>query len=526
MAELSLGVDAPAIQAAIAAFGSLNKEQQAAVLHAQGLVEAHRKLTGASRDAQKEMSAGWRTIAAELGVVTTMAGALAAALGAARQMWQQYKTETAAAGAGHAASVANFAQLVQMPELIGKPGTAAAIRSFIGAQTRRGAGTGADLYAAAGAAVAMGADLGDVQTATLAAARQKQLVPATDTAGFAKAYMASRKAGIAPAGAANLATLAGPGGGQSIAALAAIAQASGVSLPDLMALQETVAAELGKEPEEVQGMVARAVAGGVRLDEIVSGKIRGSTRRKLKNARGIQLLGALESGRSRFEERRGQFRAYAAGQGSVQGWTESQLPIEDLALIEETADIAAGEAERNASPAYRDAAARQRRIEAMKKGHVLPPSLASAIPELAEARYCWLSVPGFACGEGRGFWLKSKPWKEAEAAREDLCEGYTDEARRSEEPDIALAFIDPREQPKLAKEANVQVPGEMVVEYDGRREHLTTLDEQALTSMLTRLARNRERLVMFLDGHGERKPDGIANHDLGTLADPRLDHTR
>lgn len=84
-------------------------------------------------------------------------------------------------------------------------------------------------------------------------------------------------------------------------------------------------------------------------------------------------------------------------------------------------------------------------------------------------------------------------------------------------PDIALAFVDPREQPKLAKEANVQVPGEMVVEFDGRREHLTTLDEQALTSMLTRLSRDRERLVMFLDGHGERKPDGIANHDLGTL---------
>jgi ABC-type uncharacterized transport system involved in gliding motility auxiliary subunit len=84
-------------------------------------------------------------------------------------------------------------------------------------------------------------------------------------------------------------------------------------------------------------------------------------------------------------------------------------------------------------------------------------------------------------------------------------------------PDVTLAYIDPREQPKLAKDANVQVPGEMVIEYQGRREHLTALDEQALTSMLTRLSRNQERTVMFLDGHGERKPDGIANHDLGTL---------
>jgi hypothetical protein len=386
MAELSLGVDAPAIQAAIAAFGSLNKEQQAAVLHAQGLVEAHRKLTGASRDAQKEMSAGWRTIASELGVVTTMAGALAATLGAARQMWQQLKTESAAAGAGHAAEVASFAKLVQLPELIGKPGQAAAIRSFVETQARRGTGSQADLYAAAGAAVSMGGELGDVMSATLAGARQKQLVPTTDVSGFAKAYMASRKAGVGSAGAANLATSAGPAGGQSIAALAAIAQASGVSLPDLMALQATVSAELGKDPEEVQGMVARAVAGGVKLDELVSGNIRGSTRRKLKNARGIQLLGALQSGRERFAAYRGQFGALAAGQGSVVGWTESQLPPEDLSLIEETADIAAGAAERDFNPTFRAGAARQRRIAALKEGHVLPPSMASFYGPLNEAR--------------------------------------------------------------------------------------------------------------------------------------------
>lgn len=81
--------------------------------------------------------------------------------------------------------------------------------------------------------------------------------------------------------------------------------------------------------------------------------------------------------------------------------------------------------------------------------------------------------------------------------------------------DITLEFIDPREQPKAVTAANIRVNGEMVVEYQGRSEHLTALDEQALTSLLTRLARGAERQVLFLDGHGERKPDGIANHDLG-----------
>ncbi|MBK8015507.1 MAG: GldG family protein [Betaproteobacteria bacterium] len=81
--------------------------------------------------------------------------------------------------------------------------------------------------------------------------------------------------------------------------------------------------------------------------------------------------------------------------------------------------------------------------------------------------------------------------------------------------DIEVAFIDPREQPKAVSAANIRVDGEMIVEYDGRSEHLTSLDEQSLTNLLARLARKTERTIMFLDGHGERKPSGIANHDLG-----------
>lgn len=82
-------------------------------------------------------------------------------------------------------------------------------------------------------------------------------------------------------------------------------------------------------------------------------------------------------------------------------------------------------------------------------------------------------------------------------------------------PDITLTFIDPREQPKLAAAAGIRVNGEMVIEYERRTEHLADFTEQALTNALMRLARGAERLVMGLEGHGERKLDGIANHDLG-----------
>ena len=82
-------------------------------------------------------------------------------------------------------------------------------------------------------------------------------------------------------------------------------------------------------------------------------------------------------------------------------------------------------------------------------------------------------------------------------------------------PDITLTFVDPVKQPEEARKVNIQANGEMLVQYGGRVEHLTLLNEQALTSALLRLAHSKDKLLMFLDGHGERKLDGIANHDLG-----------
>lgn len=86
---------------------------------------------------------------------------------------------------------------------------------------------------------------------------------------------------------------------------------------------------------------------------------------------------------------------------------------------------------------------------------------------------------------------------------------------RRAKPDLTLDFVDPRADPKRTETANVRMNGEMVVSYGGRSEHLTALDEQAFANLLARLARNAERQVFFLDGHGERSPKGIANHDLG-----------
>ena len=89
-------------------------------------------------------------------------------------------------------------------------------------------------------------------------------------------------------------------------------------------------------------------------------------------------------------------------------------------------------------------------------------------------------------------------------------------------PDIKLVFIDPEKEPEKTRAARIQLNGEMIVEYDGRSEHLTQINEQTLTSALLRLAHTTNQTVMYLDGHGERKLDGRANHDLGLLFGAKL----
>ncbi len=82
-------------------------------------------------------------------------------------------------------------------------------------------------------------------------------------------------------------------------------------------------------------------------------------------------------------------------------------------------------------------------------------------------------------------------------------------------PDLAVALVDPREEPKLAQAAAIRADGESVIEYNQKSEHLTEYNEQSFVNVLMRLARSGERLAMAVEGHGERRLAGVANHDLG-----------
>lgn len=83
--------------------------------------------------------------------------------------------------------------------------------------------------------------------------------------------------------------------------------------------------------------------------------------------------------------------------------------------------------------------------------------------------------------------------------------------------DIELNFVNPDAEPERVRELGVTMDGELRVAYQGRSERVQELSEQALTNAILRIAREGERWIAFLTGHGERDPLGQANHDLGNF---------
>jgi len=94
---------------------------------------------------------------------------------------------------------------------------------------------------------------------------------------------------------------------------------------------------------------------------------------------------------------------------------------------------------------------------------------------------------------------------------EDLVARY----RRARPDRFELEFVNPDREPERVRELGISFDGTLVVRYRGRMEKVDTLSEQALSTALQRLLRAGERKLVFLAGHGERNPEGAANHDLG-----------
>ncbi|MGR9088298.1 MAG: DUF7088 domain-containing protein, partial [Gammaproteobacteria bacterium] len=71
-------------------------------------------------------------------------------------------------------------------------------------------------------------------------------------------------------------------------------------------------------------------------------------------------------------------------------------------------------------------------------------------------------------------------------------------------PNLTLSFVDPDSDPEKSRELNIGAEGLVLVDYQGRTEKVTFIDESSLTNALLQLSKAEARWVTFLAGHGER----------------------
>lgn len=80
--------------------------------------------------------------------------------------------------------------------------------------------------------------------------------------------------------------------------------------------------------------------------------------------------------------------------------------------------------------------------------------------------------------------------------------------------DISLAIVNPDTVPAVVRELGIS-GSSIVIEYNGGMEMVQALSEVQFTNALLRLSRQEERWIVFVTGHGERKPFGETNYGLG-----------
>ncbi|MBK1693824.1 ABC transporter [Chromatium weissei] len=82
-------------------------------------------------------------------------------------------------------------------------------------------------------------------------------------------------------------------------------------------------------------------------------------------------------------------------------------------------------------------------------------------------------------------------------------------------PTLEINYVDPQRFPEQARDAEVSLIGQLLLEYRGRRETLSDISERAISAAISRLTETRIPWVAVIEGHGERAINGTATTDLG-----------
>jgi ABC-type uncharacterized transport system involved in gliding motility auxiliary subunit len=102
----------------------------------------------------------------------------------------------------------------------------------------------------------------------------------------------------------------------------------------------------------------------------------------------------------------------------------------------------------------------------------------------------------------KGFYQEADPNRDQSR---DLLETYRYYSKK-----INYQLIDPDREPSLAKHYMIRTYGTLVLEGFGKTQTITTADEESITNAILKLTQEKQRVVYFLTGHGDRD---ISNFD-------------
>jgi ABC-type uncharacterized transport system involved in gliding motility auxiliary subunit len=82
---------------------------------------------------------------------------------------------------------------------------------------------------------------------------------------------------------------------------------------------------------------------------------------------------------------------------------------------------------------------------------------------------------------------------------------------------VSVEYLDMERRPALANQFQVQTPGTVVIEYEGRTEKVTSDGEQELTNGLIKVVQGKQHKIYFVQGHGEKATDASERTGYSTI---------
>jgi len=101
--------------------------------------------------------------------------------------------------------------------------------------------------------------------------------------------------------------------------------------------------------------------------------------------------------------------------------------------------------------------------------------------------------------EVRGFFGENQQEASERNRFKDLSDLYISQSSK-----VHVQFINPVKSPEKAKEFDINSSGVVSIEYKGRKAKLDELTEQSFTNAIIKVSRDKNKVIYFVTGHGER----------------------